>query len=131
MRRLIAATGGATSNGPAHLTLVPDETVPERALAERPGPELVGQPELLHEFTEALIEASGEPWAVRAFGQSRADGTWLGWLAFVDLEGRTVRRTPRETTQSTREQVAYWASGLQGSYLEGAFQRATSAAGRA
>jgi hypothetical protein len=33
-------------------------------------------------------------------------------------------QTERETTQSSAEQVAYWASGLEPTYLEGALARA-------
>jgi hypothetical protein len=33
-------------------------------------------------------------------------------------------RTDQETTQSTREDVLYWATGLEPTYREGAFARA-------
>ena len=85
----------------------------------------VGEAVLLHEFRDALMATDGRAYVVRVFGQPRADGTWVGWLTFVDPERGTVRRTPRETTQSNREQAAYWATGLGQSYLEGAFRRAT------
>jgi hypothetical protein len=125
MRRVNAAAGGATPSGPAHLTPVPDRVVPDRSISDKIGPDVVGQPVLVHEFAERMVAEDGELLAVRVFGQGRADGTWLGWLTFAALDGRRVKRTPRETTQSTREQVAYWATGLQASYLEGAFRRAS------
>jgi hypothetical protein len=33
-------------------------------------------------------------------------------------------RTSEETSQPTRDDVAYWASGLEPIYLDGAFRRA-------
>ena len=38
---------------------------------------------------------------------------------------QTVRRSGRETTQSNREHLAYWATGLEPTYFEGAFSRAS------
>src|SRR5205814_6429032 len=44
---------------------------------------------------------------------------------FVAADGRgPVLRTDRETTQPNRAAIAYWASGLEPVYLEGAFDRA-------
>jgi hypothetical protein len=57
-------------------------------------------------------------------GRARADGTWEGWIEFVAVGAAIVLRTDQETTQSNREGVAYWASGLGTAYLEGAFARA-------
>jgi hypothetical protein len=48
---------------------------------------------------------------------------WEGWIEFVSADGKEVRRTPRETTQPTREALAYWAEGLSPTYLEGALKR--------
>jgi hypothetical protein len=62
--------------------------------------------------------------AVFALGRPRADGTWEGWLEFVAIGAAVVLRTEQETTQSNRQAVAYWASGLEPAYLEGAFSRA-------
>ena len=123
MRRLIAAAGAATASGPAHLRLVPDDAPGPTSSAESFAPDAVGEPVLLHEFAEPLVGDDGQSYAVRVFGQGRADGTWLGWLTFVGSNGQTVRRTPRETTQSNQDHLAYWATGLEPSYLEGAFRR--------
>jgi hypothetical protein len=86
-------------------------------------PDSVGAPVLVHDFLEPFVAADGQTYVVRAYGQERADGTWIGWLTFVAADGQTVKRTARETTQSSRDQLAYWASGLQQSYFEGAFNR--------
>jgi hypothetical protein len=59
-----------------------------------------------------------------ALGAERGDGTWAGWLEFREIGGTRVLRTNRETTQPNRGALAYWASGLHASYLEGAFARA-------
>jgi hypothetical protein len=55
-------------------------------------------------------------------GLAREDGTWAGWIEFVS--GTTRRRTGQETSQPNREALAYWASGLEDVYFDGAFSRA-------
>ena len=82
-----------------------------------------GVPELIHTFVEPLRDAEGVVYEVRVFGLERTDGTWIGWLEFTDPLGR-VLRTERETTQSSAEQVQYWAQGLEPTYLDGALGRA-------
>ena len=136
MRRIIAAAGGASTSGPAQLLLMSAEEASTVMAAEgdlppsplTPGdlaPDTVGTPVLAHDFLEPFVAADGQTYVVRAYGQARADGTWIGWLTFVGADGQTIKRTPRETTQSNQDQLAYWASGLQQSYLDGAFRRAT------
>lgn len=61
-------------------------------------------------------------WHVRIEGVQRDDGTWAGRIVFAD--GTTIRVTDRETSQPNREALAYWASGLELVYLEGALGRA-------
>jgi hypothetical protein len=51
-------------------------------------------------------------------------GLWEAWLVFFSLRTGTTLATDRETTQSTREHVLYWATGLGRTYLQGALQRA-------
>ena len=60
----------------------------------------------------------------RAFvhGAARPDGTWIGWIEFVN--GTTRLRTEQETSQPNREALAYWATGLEDVYFEGALNRA-------
>jgi hypothetical protein len=53
-----------------------------------------------------------------------ASGLWHGWIEFVPRNGGSAVRTGRETTQSSLEQLQYWASGLTNSYLEMALERA-------
>jgi hypothetical protein len=78
---------------------------------------------LIHEFMEPFRASDGVLYDVRVLGRQREDGTWVGWLEFDNpIAGK--RKTDRETTQSNAEGLAYWASGLEPIYLEGAFDRA-------
>jgi hypothetical protein len=125
VRRLIALAGAAGSGGPAQIVVSTSELAPSAQDVESVVIDLVGQPAMVHEFTEPFRAEDGQLYTVRVWGQGRADGTWIGWLLFVPQGGGEVRRTPRETTQSNREHLYYWATGVQQSYLEGAFSRAT------
>jgi len=82
--------------------------------------------ELIQEYSFIYRDDNGTPYVLRAWGESRTDGTWEGWLEFVPANGvgRDLR-TGRETTQPNRDAVVYWASGLEPIYFEGAFTRAS------
>jgi hypothetical protein len=47
---------------------------------------------------------------------------------FVPADGSPPLATSRETTQSSRQALTYWAGGLAATYLEGALKRAVSRA---
>jgi hypothetical protein len=79
--------------------------------------------QLVHEFSYGVVR-DGVSYRVQAWGEPRDDGLWEGWLLFVPNTGAPPFRTDRETTQSTLEALAYWATGLQPVYLEGALDRA-------
>jgi hypothetical protein len=79
---------------------------------------------LIHAFSQPLRTATGDVYTVAAYGQARSDGTWIGWLVFTSATGIELR-TARETTQPSRDDLAYWATGLEPVYLEGAFGRAS------
>lgn len=93
--------------------------------------------ELIREHSTHIEAEDGTLYLVRTYGQERTDGTWEAWLEFHPVAGAVasgaggaggvglVLRTGRETSQSNREGVAYWASGLEPVYLEGAFARAS------
>lgn len=83
-------------------------------------------PELIQEYSFVYRDNAGTPYVLRAWGDSRHDGTWEGWLEFTPADGvgRDLR-TGRETTQPNRDAVVYWASGLEPIYFEGAFARAS------
>jgi hypothetical protein len=81
--------------------------------------------EIVHERAIDLIGRDGRRygWA-RVYADQQPGGTWAGWIEFVSPEtGRTIR-TYRETTQSHLDGVAYWATGLEPVYFEGALTRA-------
>ena len=80
--------------------------------------------ELIQTYAETLRDADGEEYTAHAYGEARDDGTWKGWIEFHSAAG-AVRRTGRETTQPDRDALAYWASGLEPIYLDGAFARAS------
>lgn len=71
-----------------------------------------------------LMEIDGRWYRPRAYGNRQPDKMWGGWLVFFPLVGGAAISTGRETTQSTFEALAIWASGLTEVYLEGALARA-------
>ena len=80
---------------------------------------------IVHERVVSLEGDDGQAYAlVRVHAEPQPGGTvWEGWIEFVTEIGQRVV-TDRETTQPNREAVAYWASGLEPVYLEGALKRA-------
>lgn len=70
------------------------------------------------------LDADGTHWVPLVYGAPRSDGRWEAWIEFRPLDDRPLRVTDRETTQSNREAVEYWATGLEPVYFEGAFARA-------
>lgn len=78
--------------------------------------------EVVHVFEQPIV-VNGTPYSARV--ATRPDGhVWEAWIEFVALDESDIRRTPRETTQPDRDAVVYWATGLSGTYLEGAMRRA-------
>jgi hypothetical protein len=80
--------------------------------------------ELIHEYGARFTGDDRDIYIVRAYGEERSDGTWMGWLEFHPTDGRAPLRTGQETSQPNRVTVEYWASGLEPIYLKGAFARA-------
>ena len=80
--------------------------------------------ELIQEFTAAVRDPAGANYTARVRGDTDSAGHWQGWLEFLPREGGSALQTGRETTQSTREHLRYWASGLSPTYLEAALRRA-------
>ena len=81
--------------------------------------------EVIQQYSIQLQGPAGVNYVIVACGQARGDGTWEGWIEFHPEGGGTVLRTGRETSQPDKEAVAYWASGLERVYFEGAFARAS------
>jgi len=81
--------------------------------------------ELIQRYETTLEDGAGAIYEASAHGAPRADGTWEGWIEFRPAAGYGLPlRTERETSQPNREALAYWATGLEPIYLEGAFARA-------
>jgi hypothetical protein len=81
--------------------------------------------ELVHEREIALKGPDGTTYD-RALVYAEPNGrtTWAGFVEFVPAKGDRTVRTAHETTQSNIEGVAYWGTGLEPIYLEGALVRA-------
>ncbi|PYQ48921.1 MAG: hypothetical protein DMF78_19945 [Acidobacteria bacterium] len=81
--------------------------------------------ELIHQRVVELIDRQGTVYdRARVYAERQSRGTWAAWVEFVSAKRDKVLQTDRETTQSTLEGVAYWATGLEPIYFEGAFDRA-------
>jgi hypothetical protein len=81
--------------------------------------------ELVHEREITLKGSNGTTYD-RALVYAEPNGrtTWAGFIEFVPAKGDRAVRTEHETTQSNIEGVAYWGTGLEPVYLEGALSRA-------
>ncbi|HEX6051496.1 MAG TPA: hypothetical protein VFZ21_19590 [Gemmatimonadaceae bacterium] len=80
--------------------------------------------EVLVEFDAAIPGGDGSRYTPRACARVGPDGLWEGWIEFTNVDTGGATRTGRETTQPTRDDVMYWATGLSRVYLEGALARA-------
>src|SRR4026207_881128 len=80
--------------------------------------------EVLAEFPETIVARDGDTYRAHAVGAMMSDTRWEGWIEFVPVVGGPPLRTPRETTQTNRGDMVYWATGLTAVYLEGALARA-------
>jgi hypothetical protein len=117
MRRVVAAVGGhgAVIGGTS-------SAVPEPLDAA--GVSFAQSPVLIGTLPDGFVDADGMRYIVRLYGHRRVDDTWIGWIEFEAADTGVTLRTGRETTQSNREQLTYWASGLEPTYFDGAFARA-------
>ena len=81
--------------------------------------------ELVHERAIGLVDDSGTGYdCLRVYAYEQPGGTWAGILEFLRADRAGAVRGARETTQSNLDGVAYWATGLETIYLEGALARA-------
>lgn len=85
--------------------------------------------EQILEHSVVVVDAEGKTYRAVTWGERRLDGTWWGWLEFEPREGGPALATGQETTQANRDALAYWATGLEPVYLEGALMRAKELAG--
>jgi hypothetical protein len=83
--------------------------------------------ELVHERAVTLVGPDGTAYeTVRVYAEPNGRTTWAGWLEFLPADGGPSLATDVETTQSNVEAVAYWATGLEPIFFEGALARARS-----
>ena len=81
--------------------------------------------ELIREHHVKVRTSDGLTYVPSTHACRHIDGTWEAWLEFEPLEDEApLLITGRETTQATRYAVEEWASGLEATYFEGAFERA-------
>jgi hypothetical protein len=120
MRRVSAVSGGRATFVLSEAAGPPPSVLRGAPRASRP----LSPPVQIMELTQEMQDSVGRNYVIRVLGRERIDGTWEGWLDFVAVGASIVLRTPIETTQSNREALAYWASGLEPAYLQGAFRRA-------
>ena len=79
--------------------------------------------EAVHKFSSPVRGPDNISYTATAYAEQRGN-VWIGWLEFSGRASDRPRRTGEETSQPNREAVAYWATGLEPIYLEGALQRA-------
>ena len=82
----------------------------------------MGEPIL--EYSVVLVDPEGVTYRAAAFGEQREDGSWWGWIEFDPRDGGPPLATGQETSQPNRDALAYWATGIEPVYLEGALIRA-------
>jgi hypothetical protein len=81
--------------------------------------------EVLMEYDPIASESDGSRWKPRSCGRRGEGHMWEGWIEFVPLDKKSSPvRSPRESTQPSRESLVYWATGLTPIYLKGALERA-------
>jgi len=82
-------------------------------------------PTLVHAHSIRITGADGVAYQPVTYARAESESMWLGWIEFRPEGGKgRVLTTDTETSQPTLEAVAYWASGLQPIYFEGALHRA-------
>lgn len=79
--------------------------------------------EVLVRYSDKITGSDGDTYNAQACGREMPDGRWEGWFEFLSLDGDSVLRSPRETTQPNRTDTEYWATGISPVYLEGALER--------
>ena len=87
--------------------------------------------ELIQQYAGEIRGGGGRLYTAEVRGVRRDDGTWEGRIVFRPTDGTSpVLSTDRETTQPDREALAYWATGLEPLYFDGALARATDDDGK-
>lgn len=82
-------------------------------------------PQIIYEHPHRFRSDTHE-YSAFILGVERTDGTWAGWIEFVPFDGVRRLRTGQETSQSNRDALYYWATGLEDVYFDGALSRASA-----
>jgi len=87
--------------------------------------------ELIQELAPEVIgPEDGRRFVVRAYAAPQPQGVlWDAWLVFFPEDGGPPLVGDRETSQR-REDLRYWAGGLEPIYLEGGLERVSRAQGQ-
>ena len=84
--------------------------------------------EVLVEYDTLISSPDGSRWVARACGRKgtgKMSNMSEGWIEFIPLDtDKAPVRSARETTQPSREDLVYWATGLTPTYLAGSLERA-------
>jgi hypothetical protein len=78
----------------------------------------------VQQYSQIVVSRDAHKYAARVYSSQQPNGRWDGWFVFFPLHGGRTLATDRETTQSSLSAVAYWATGISTTYLEGALERA-------
>jgi hypothetical protein len=76
------------------------------------------------QYSPVVVSHDAHKYVARVYAWQQPNGRWDGWFVFFPLHGGRALATDRETTQSSLSAVAYWATGISTTYLEGALARA-------
>jgi hypothetical protein len=80
---------------------------------------------MVHERSILLRDERGVVYdRARVYAERLDSGRWAGFIEFVTADGTRAIHSPRETTQRSLDDMAYWATGLEPVYFDGAFARA-------
>lgn len=78
---------------------------------------------MLREFPTLVGSVDDSAYVAQIWAREMGNGGWEAWIVFVPVATGLPRRTERDTIQTTRAAVEYWASGVTSIYLQGAFAR--------
>jgi hypothetical protein len=84
--------------------------------------------ELIANLDSRIVDENGREYFANVAAEP-VGSKWEAWLEFVPTDESEPLLTGTETSQSTRDDIARWATTLDDVYLQGAFERATGAAG--
>ena len=79
--------------------------------------------EVVHQCEHRVAASNGREFRVSVLAAPQGH-VWIGSLEFRSVTDDSVLRTGEETSQPSREDVVYWAEGLEPIYLDGALSRA-------